>query len=410
MPVGATSSWRSTIAYSALETTRISNRLDLDFNATPFERDTLEESKLSIHTSWNTRLSEKVRLQIGGAATLMDFRVFSSGQNSASFSGEGDGWLLRPYANLRYLLAPKLELLGGLQYSYFTFNGTSAFEPRVSLRYTKNNQEFSLAYGLHSKLQPTQLYFLEDADGAAANRDLEFSKAHHLVLAHQVTTGPSTRLKTEIYFQRLFNIPEFSLLGGTYSVLNWEEAFIPKLGELSNTGTGVNYGLEVSWQHFITDGYYYLLNGTLFESKYTDGDVQRNTRFNSNYLLNLTGGKEFVKEKEGSQRTWGINLRISYVGGFWESPIDETASALAGTTVLDFSQANTIKQPDIFKVDSRFYFRKNRKKSSSTIALDLQNMTNRQNLAYRYFDVFQGRILDVNQLGIIPNLSWRIEF
>ena len=132
----------------------------------------------------------------------------------------------------------------------------------------------------------------------------------------------------------------------------------------------------------------------------------RNTRFNSNYVVNLTGGKEFSKEKKGSQRTWGFNLRVSYIGGLWETPINATL----GFTVPNYAEAHTLRQPDIFRIDSRIYYRKNRQKSSTTIALDLQNMTNQQNLAYRYFDTFQGQILDSNQLGLIPNLSWRIEF
>lgn len=410
LPIGGASTWRSTIAYSALSTTRVADQLSDDFSKTPLARDTLAESKLSINTSWSKRANGNTRIQVGLAATLMDYQVYSESPNVARMIGSGAGWLLRPYTTLRFSLRSDLDFLAGIHYSYFTFNRTSAIEPRASLRWTQGKQEISLAYGLHSKLQPAQLYFLESAEDQEANRALGFTKAHHIVLAHQFFKNSSTRLKTELYYQRLFEVPQYSLPSATYSILNWEEAYVPAAGAFQNTGKGTNYGLEISWQHFISEGYYYLLSGTIFDSKYQDGEVWRNTRFNSNYLLNLTGGKEFTKEKKGSQRTWGVNLRVSYIGGFWETPIDEVNSSLAKTTVLDFTRAYSVKQPDIFKIDSRFYFRRNRKKSSSTLAIDLQNMTNSQNLAFRYYDTFQERILDKNQLGLIPNLSWRIEF
>ena len=410
LPVGAASTWRSTIAYSALETTRISDQLSADFTRIPFERDTLSESKLSIHSSLSNRANDKTRIQIGLAATLATYDAFSDSQSGASIIGNGNGWLLRPYANLRYKLNSNLEFQAGLHYTYFTFNNTTALEPRTALTYKKEKHELSLAYGLHSKLQPSQLYFVASADPSRNNLNLGLTKAHHLVLSHQLIINPATRLKTEIYYQRLYDIPEINTMSGSFSTINWEEAFVPTDGLFQNTGEGINYGLEVSWQHFISDGYYYLLAGSLFDSNYTDGEANRNTRFNSNYLFNFTGGKEFTSVKKGKQRTWGINLRLSYIGGFWETPIDELRSAEEGFTVLDYSNAFSIKQPDILKIDSRIYFRKNKKNTSSTFAIDLLNMTNAQNLSFRRYDNFQGSIVNNYQLGLIPNLSWRIEF
>ena len=43
-------------------------------------------------------------------------------------------------------------------------------------------------------------------------------------------------------------------------------------------------------------------------------------------------------------------------------------------------------------------------------SLDLQNVTNAQNPAFRYFDSRKGEVITKYQLGIIPNLSYRIEF
>jgi hypothetical protein len=43
-------------------------------------------------------------------------------------------------------------------------------------------------------------------------------------------------------------------------------------------------------------------------------------------------------------------------------------------------------------------------------ALDLQNVSNARNEAYRSFDARQGAVVTKYQLGLIPNISYRIEF
>ncbi len=410
LPLGATSVWRSSIAYSGLESVRTGTILRSNFDATLLERDTLRKSKLAISTSASYRPNPHWRFELGLRASLLEDEVFADGPEAANFSGSGSGWLLQPYANVRYFIPSlQLEFLAGLHYAQYTFNGSTAIEPRASLLWKQQRHQWSLAYGLHSKLQEAQLYFLE---GLEQNRNLDFTRAHHLVLAHEWSTGRSSQLKSELYYQRLFDVPVVAQGEDEdiYSALNLIEAFITPAAAFQNNGTGRNFGLEVSWQHFISQGYYYLLNATFYDSKYEDGGELRNTRFNGRYIFNVTGGKEFVKQKKGKQRTLGLNLRISYIGGFWETPIDLERSALAGYTVFEEAAAYSVKMPDIFKVDARLYWRKDKGRSSSTWALDLQNATNQQNLAFRYYDALQGAIVDKNQLGLIPNLSWRKNF
>ena len=69
---------------------------------------------------------------------------------------------------------------------------------------------------------------------------------------------------------------------------------IPDRTGITNEGTGRNYGLEVTLEKFFNKGYYYLTTVSLFQSKYTGSDnIERNTAFNSNYVLNALAGKEF---------------------------------------------------------------------------------------------------------------------
>ena len=104
---------------------------------------------------------------------------------------------------------------------------------------------------------------------------------------------------------------------------------------LSNSGTGMNYGIELSLRRFLDKGWYYFLNATLYESKYRAGDGQlRDTRFNGNYAFSGTGGKEFRWQKNEKEKSVGIDLRALYLGGFRAQRIDETASTTAGQTVF----------------------------------------------------------------------------
>ena len=138
--------------------------------------------------------------------------------------------------------------------------------------------------------------------------------------------------------------------------------------------------------------------------------VERSTRFDGNYIFNLTSGKEWTKTKKGKDKTWGINARLTYLGGYRDSPIDVTASRENTVTTYVENEVFSIQQDAYFKLDVRLYYKKSKGNRSSMIALDLQNATNQENIAFSYYDTQQERVIIQNQLGLIPNLSYRLQF
>ena len=52
----------------------------------------------------------------------------------------------------------------------------------------------------------------------------------------------------------------------------------------------------------------------------------------------------------------------------------------------------------------------NKKRTTSTLALDIQNVTNRKNIQGTYFDLESEKMVESYQLPLIPVLSYRIEF
>jgi len=97
-------------------------------------------------------------------------------------------------------------------------------------------------------------------------------------------------------------------------------------------------------------------------------------------------------------------------GGQRETPIDVSASQAAGRTVYVAGQYFTNQDPYYFRIDGSIYFKINNKRATHSLQLDVQNVTNRLNYYYQYFDSRDGRVKDVKQVGILPVISYRVEF
>jgi hypothetical protein len=148
----------------------------------------------------------------------------------------------------------------------------------------------------------------------------------------------------------------------------------------------------------------------LYDSKYKALDgVWRNTRYNGNYAVSFTAGKEF-HSAGAKNRTYGINIRALSSGGLRTTPIDYEKSVQEGNTQYVQSLAYSEQLPDYFRTDLRFSMKRNRTRSTSTLALDIQNVTNHQNLGGQYFDVQSAEIKKWYQLPLLPILSYKIEF
>ena len=138
-------------------------------------------------------------------------------------------------------------------------------------------------------------------------------------------------------------------------------------------------------------------------------NVWRNTRYNGNYAVSFTAGKEF-RSAGTKNRTYGINLRALSSGGLRTTPIDFEKSVEEGNTQYVQNLAYTEQLPDYFRTDLRFSMKRNRARSTSTLALDIQNVTNHKNLGGQYFDVQSAEIKKWYQLPLLPILSYKIEF
>jgi hypothetical protein len=332
-----------------------------------------------------------------------------TGVYSQVTKGEGSSGLLQAFSESKFDITGTLSCNAGLHFQYFLLNGHYAIEPRIVIRWQFNDkQALSLGYGKHSQSEDVGLYLAEIPSGPGVisqpNRNLDFSRAHHVVLGYDFLILPDLRLKVEGYYQYLYDIPVMP--GSFYSLINSKGGYFND--SLVGTGTGRNTGIDITLEKFLTHQYYYLLTLSLFDSKYKGGDgTERNTRFNSRFVTNCLGGKEWTIRKKN---ILGVNLKLSYAGGEYYVPINLEQSIQQHREVLDESQAYVPQLPDFFYVDLTLTYRTNHKKFSGVWAVQIRNLLNQKPATGYIYNDFTQSIEEIVSIGILPLISYKVEF
>jgi len=326
-------------------------------------------------------------------------------------NSSGNASTLQLFSQWSYRPLQNFTINTGVHVLYLKDNATYSLEPRVSMKYELNDQQsINAGYGLHSQMQPSGVYQaqVQQPDGSwiRPNENLGFNKAHHFVIGYDRSLTKYLRIKTETYYQQLFNIAVENDPTSPVSSLVVEEGYFTE--PMVNEGSGRNYGLELTLEQFLHNNLYFLLSGSLYNSEYKALDgVWRNSRFNGKHALSFTAGKEYNWKKN---RVFGLNIRTIYTGSFWTTPIDVEKSIELGETRYIESLAYTEQLPDYFRTDFRVSLKRNRTKSTSTLSLDLQNVTNHKNLGGQYYDAQSGEVEMWYMLPLLPVLSYKIEF
>lgn len=308
----------------------------------------------------------------------------------------------------------KLTTNIGAHYFQLMLNNTWSLEPRASIKYDINpKHNISMGYGLHSQLQPLGVYFAREkqSDGTYTqpNKNLELSKAHHIVLGYDWNITSFSHIKTEVYYQHLFNIAISKDKNNTFSMLNAMDGY--NTNPLSNNGLGKNYGVELTYERFMHNNLYYLLSASLYNSEYKAANGNwYSTRFNTNQAITFTIGKEWTLSEKRKSRVIGFNIKTMYMGGWRTTPIDIEKSKQKGETAYVTSRSFELQNPYYYRLDLRISLKRNYKHLTSTLALDLQNATNRKNVGGEYFDLNTNTIKYWYQAPLIPILSYKIEF
>jgi hypothetical protein len=319
---------------------------------------------------------------------------------------------LQAFANWQYRIGESFTLNTGMHFIQFYLNNNYSLEPRLGVQWNLNPRHtLSAGFGIHSRKESMTLYTGEftthDGVVITPNMDLELSKARHYVLAYNYRIGQHMHLKTEAYYQGLYDIPAYPF-PPYFSTLNFDFGFEGNV--LTNYGTGYNTGIEVSLQRYMTNGFYFMLNGTIYDSKYENklGELL-NTKYNGTYASNGLVGKEF-KIGAGKQHTLGISSRYLLAGGMRYLPIDKEASIANQSTVRYWDNGFSEKASDYFRIDLMIKFRRNRPRYSGEWSIDMLNVLNRQNMLTEYWDNNLQDFYEEYQNPFILIVSYRIQF
>jgi hypothetical protein len=313
--------------------------------------------------------------------------------------------LSQAYTQWRHRFNNLFSFTVGAHLQNYSLNSQTVVEPRTSVSYQINGrQSLSIGYGLHHQapLITTSYAQLQIATGLTyPNKTLNFMTNQHYVLSYDWNFTETLRLKAEAYYQELSNLP-VEINPSPFSSVNSGISFGPDdRVNLVNKGTGRNYGVELTLERFFSKGYYFLITTSLFESKYKGSDnVERNTAYNTQYVANALAGKEF---RVGKNRNFlSFNLKVTTIGGRYLTPLDVAASAARGQAVYNQSLAFSEKQIPYFRTDFRIAYRKEYKKSTLEVALDLQNVTGNQNIFAQTYNPRTNTIANQYQQGFFP--------
>jgi hypothetical protein len=389
-----------------------------------FIRETNNVAKTSyfISSNYNYKINSRLFVKIGVIDEIIGLDLNFQTKNhifepiKQIWDYQGYTNLAQAFAHVKYSISSKLTLNTGIHSQFLSLNNSTSIEPRLGLIYNVTNKSsLNFGYGLHAQMQPINVYFLqtEDANGNIFynNKNLDFTKSHHLVLGYNIQPVKDWRIKSEVYYQSIYNVPVNSF-SSNYSMLNTGATFRTDLTDsLVSNGTGTNYGIELTVEKFFNRGYYGLFTSSIYNSTYKGSDgVERNTAFNGKYVINLLAGKEWKLGAEKRNR-FSIDLKFTNAGGRAYTPIDLDMSNLIGHEVLSTDVYSSFYS-QYYRLDFKagFTLNSSKRKIAQTFFLDLQNITNHKNVFSQSYDNQSQSIRTTNQLGFFPNLVYKIQF
>jgi len=377
-------------------------------------------------TMYSAKLNAKNKIQIGTKYTLFDYDNNQSmlhddlATRTTLVDFKENVSTIRNFISWKHRLNEDITIVAGLHNMNVLFNNKSTLEPRIAVNWKLNNtNSVSAGYGKHSKMESIHHYFakveLEDGSIIEPNEDLDLLKAHHYILGYEKRFTENLMVKVEVYYQDLYDLPVENLDTSYFATIN--EGIDYRYVDLVNKGTGKNYGIELTLERFFNNNYYYLINASLYNSKYKSlEDIERNTQYNGNYLVNILCGKEFKNLGKKDNQTLALNAKAFFGGGQKIIPLlrDEQGNLAVdpeNNRYWDYEKAYENKIEDIFQLTITVSYKFNRPKATHEIFINLDNITNNKGKITEFYDESKPNSIGyITQFGFFPNLMYRVYF
>ena len=372
-----------------------------------------------ISTQHQHKFSSRYTMQNGFEHQHLDFNTWldyikeTGGPLYRVYDSKGNTGLTRLYSSHKVALSSRLSTVAGVNVMWFNLNNQWLVEPRVSVQYkTSPTSTLSVAYSLNSRKESTDTYFVLSANNQETNvnSNLGLTRSHYISASFAQRLGENAMLKIEPYWQWLFDVPVEQ--GTTYSIINHSQFFQDRA--LVNEGAGRNYGIDLTLERYLKDGFYGMFTATLFKSEYRDAQGEwHHSRHDRGYITNILGGKEWMVGKS-RKNVFGINGRLTLMGGDRYTPIPD-----------DITYEDIMKRPDksIPVVDGLDPFSAQMKMNvgyafSVKYTINKKHTSHHFILEYLQMKTFQGQTFDLKTHEIVdkytsltfPNIAYRVEF
>lgn len=327
---------------------------------------------------------------------------------------------LRNFISWKFQAFGKLTFITGIHQMNELYNQNRTLEPRFAMSWELNPTiDLTLGYGKHSTMESVHNYFAKVPNDQGKltepNRNLGLLKADHYTLAIEKRFQSDLKAKLGLYYQWLYDLPVANEYTSYYATLN--ERIDYEYVHLINKGNGKNYGVELTIEKFFNDSYYFLINMSLFQSKYkTLENRWRNTQYNSEYIANILAGKEFLNLGRKDNQAITINLKVFMGGGRKIIPLRRDDQGHlnvdpANDRYWDYTKAYESSLNDQYQIDLSMNYKWNKLKTTHEFYLNIYNITGAKGRISEYYDESEpDNIGYVTQIGLFPNLMYKVYF
>ncbi len=413
---GNDAQWRTSLAATYSRYKMNMDMTDYQQVTTPYMISNNRYTNLIVKSSFNKKFSSRFTNLTGFTYTRMFYKMnFDLAPQEAApletvSTGDGSTDLISAYNSSLISLSDKVDVSLGINAMTLTLNNKWTVEPRISARWQATaKSSFAVAYGLYSRMEKMDVYYVRTPGTAeTANKELGFTKSHHVMLTYDYKIGEDMHLKIEPFAQFLYDVPVIA--DSSYSVLNRQVFYVED--PLVNTGKGRNIGVDVTFEKYLTRGLYYMVTASFFDSRYRGGDgVWRNTRYNRNYIVNGLIGKEWMMGRS-KQNVLSANIKLTVQGGERYSPVDEEATLNDpdGFVQYDESQAFSRQHSPVFLSNFSVSYRINRKRVAHEFAVQVLNATGYKEFDGHVYNIKKGAIEENRQATVLMNVSYKIGF
>ena len=385
--------------------------------STPYMDLNTKQANLILSTTFNRKFSNRFTNKTGLTYTAMFYNMNLSlapyeGKMLETISqGDGNTSLISAYNSSSVGLSDHWTLSAGIYGQLLTLNNKWSVEPRVGLKWQAAPKvTFTLAYGMYSRMEKMDVYFvkMKNTEDNSVNKNLDFTKAQHIMLSFGYKISDRMNLKIEPYIQFLHDVPVMA--DSSYSVLNRSDFYVEDA--LINKGRGRNVGIDITLERFLEKGLYYMVSTSLFDSRYRGGDgVWYNTKFNRNYVINGLIGKEWMLGRN-KQNILSVNLKLTLQGGDRYSPFvtEATMNHPDKEVQYDEAKAFTKQYAPMLIGNYTVSYRINKKKVSHEFAVKGLNFTGAKEHYGHEYNVKTGKIDVMDGTTSLTNVSYKLEF